>query len=59
MDDANQIFDLDVKFSGPERPLDSQAGLNVHMAALLSARINFGLPFLTATWQHVPTDTDN
>jgi hypothetical protein len=24
------IFDLDPKFSGPERPLDSQAGFNVH-----------------------------
>src|SRR3984893_6405771 len=24
------IFDLDVRFSGPERPLDSQAGFNVH-----------------------------
>jgi hypothetical protein len=24
------IFDLDVTFSGPERPLDSQAGFNVH-----------------------------
>ena len=24
------IFDLDAKFSGPERPLDSQAGFNVH-----------------------------
>src|SRR5208282_150708 len=24
------IFDLDTSFSGPERPLDSQAGFNVH-----------------------------
>jgi hypothetical protein len=28
------IFDLDVTFSGPERPLDSQAGFNVHTIVL-------------------------
>jgi uncharacterized protein DUF4331 len=28
------IFDLDVKFSGPERPLNSQAGFNVHTIAI-------------------------
>jgi hypothetical protein len=28
------IFDLDTTFSGPEKPLDTQAGFNVHMIAL-------------------------
>jgi Domain of unknown function (DUF4331) len=28
------IFDLDVTFSGPEKPLDSQAGFNVHTIVL-------------------------